>query len=98
MSSPGGKAPANIMMLAALVRFPLIFISGIFVPLSDMTGAAKYITYCSPLTYLVDVLNYSMGQAHAFDWWTDLLVLLGFMALFVVGAIVVLRGRSLKGL
>lgn len=98
LSSPGGKAPANIMMLAALVRFPLIFISGIFVPLSDMTGAAKYITYCSPLTYLVDALNHSMGQAHAFTWWTDLLVLLGFMALFVVGAIVVLRRKSLKGL
>ncbi len=74
LSSPGGKAPANIMMLAALVRFPLIFISGIFIPLSEMTGAAKYITYCSPLTYLVDALNQSMGQEHAFAWWVDLLV------------------------
>ena len=81
LSSPGGKAPANIMMLAALVRFPLIFISGIFIPVSEMTGAAKYITYCSPLTYLVDILNQSMGQAYVFDWWIDLLVLFGFMAL-----------------
>ena len=31
-------------------------------------------------------------------WWIDLLVLLGFMALFVVVAIVVLRRKSLKGL
>ena len=98
LSSPGGKAPANIMMLAALVRFPLIFVSGIFIPVSEMTGAARYITYCSPLTYLVDVLNQSMGQEHAFDWWVDLLVLIGFMVLFVVVAIVVLRRKSLKGL
>jgi ABC-2 type transport system permease protein len=98
LSSPGGKAPANIMMLAALVRFPLIFVSGIFIPLSQMTGAAKYIAYCSPLTYLVDVLNHSMDQVYAFSWWTDLLVLMGFMAMFVVVAVIVLKRKSLKGL
>jgi len=98
LSSPGGRAPANIMMLAALVRFPLIFISGIFIPLSGMTGAAKYITYCSPLTYLVDALNHSMGQAYVFSWWTDLLVLVGFMVVFVAVAIAVLKRKSLKGL
>ena len=98
LSAPAGKAPANIMMLAALVRFPLIFISGIFIPLSQMTGASRYIAYCSPLTYSVDVLNQSMGQSHAFDWWTDVLVLIGFMAVFVASAVVVLRRKSLKGL
>lgn len=98
LSAPAGKTPANIMMLAALVRFPLIFVSGIFIPLSQMTGASRYVTYCSPLTYLVDVLNQSMGQSYAFDWWTDLLVLFGFMALFVVVAVAVLRRKSLKGL
>jgi ABC-2 type transport system permease protein len=98
LSSPGGKAPANIMMLAALVRFPLIFVSGIFIPVSEMTGASRYVTYCSPLTYLVDILNQSMGQAYVFDWWADLIVLIGFMALFVVAAATVLKRMSLKGL
>jgi ABC-2 type transport system permease protein len=98
LSAPAGKAPANIMMLAALVRFPLIFVSGIFIPLSQMTGVSRFIAYCSPLTYSVDFLNQSMGQTHVFEWWTDLLVLLGFMALFVVSAVVVLKHKSLKGL
>ena len=98
LSAPAGKAPANIMMLAALVRFPLIFISGIFIPLSQMTGASRYIACCSPLTYSVDILNQSMGQSHVFDWWADVLVLIGFMALFVASAVVVLRRKSLKGL
>ncbi|MCE5296633.1 MAG: ABC transporter permease [Euryarchaeota archaeon] len=98
LSSPGGKAPANIMMLAALVRFPLIFVSGIFIPVSEMTGAARYITYGSPLTYLVDLLNHSMGQDYVFDWWADLLVLTGFTVLFVTVAMSVLRRMSLKGL
>jgi len=98
LSSPGGRTPANIMMLAALVRFPLIFVSGIFIPLSDMTGPGRYVTYCSPLTYLVDLLNQSMNQAHVFSWWADLLVMTAFMTVFVVSAIAVLKRKSLKGL
>jgi hypothetical protein len=39
-----------------------------------------------------------MGQAYVFDWWVDLLVLIGFMALFVAVAVAVLKRKSLKGL
>jgi len=98
LSSPGGKAPANIMMLAALVRFPLIFVSGIFIPLSEMAGASRYITYASPLTYLVDAMNQGTGQPYAFPWWADVLVMFGFTLVFLVGAITVLKRKSLKGL
>lgn len=98
LSSPGGKTPANIMMLAALVRFPLIFISGVFIPLSQMTGASRYIAYCSPLTYLVDALNQGAGQTYVFDWWVDLLVMGGFVLAFIITATTVLRRKSLKGM
>jgi ABC-2 type transport system permease protein len=98
LSSPGGKAPANIMMLAALVRFPLIFVSGVFIPVSQMTGVSRYVTYCSPLTYLVDALNMSSGQVSVFDWWIDVLVMIAFAAVFLLVAVTVLRRRSLKGM
>jgi len=39
-----------------------------------------------------------MGQAYVFSWWTDLLVLAGFMVVFVAVAIAVLKRKSLKGL
>jgi ABC-2 type transport system permease protein len=98
LSSFGGRVPANIMMLAALVRFPLIFISGIFIPLSDMTAPGIYISYLSPLTYLVDGLNAAMGQAPFFPWIVSLSVLLGFTALFLFGAVAVLGRNTMKGL
>jgi ABC-2 type transport system permease protein len=98
LSSPGGKTPANIMMLAALVRFPLIFVSGIFIPVSQMTGVGQYITYCSPLTYLVDALNLSTGQVSVFPWWVDILVMIAFAAVFLLVAVTVLRRRSLRGM
>jgi ABC-2 type transport system permease protein len=98
LSSPGGKTPANIMMLAALVRFPLIFVSGIFIPVSQMSGAGVYVTYCSPLTYLVDALNQSTGQVSVFPWWVDVLVMIAFGVVFLAVAVQVLRRRSLRGM
>ncbi|MFH0966545.1 MAG: ABC transporter permease, partial [Methanobacteriota archaeon] len=35
LASPSMDNPSNIMMLSSLVRLPLIFVSGIFVPLSQ---------------------------------------------------------------
>ena len=40
------------MIFSNLIRFPLIFISGIFVPLAQMQGWGLAIAYWSPLTYL----------------------------------------------
>lgn len=97
ISAPAGNVPSNVMMLSALVRFPLIFVSGIFMPLSEMAGAGKYIASCSPLTYLVDALNQSAGQARVFPWFVDILVMTGFTCLFLAAAIIILKHNSLKG-
>lgn len=98
LSSFGGRAPANIMMLAALVRFPLIFISGVFIPLSELTVPGLYITYGSPLTYLVDGLNASLGQAPFLGWVMDLLLLVLFTLVFLFAATKVLQRNMMKGL
>ncbi|OPY32477.1 MAG: ABC-2 type transporter [Methanomassiliicoccales archaeon PtaU1.Bin124] len=98
LSSPAGKVPANIMMLAALVRFPLIFISGVFVPLSEMTGAGQVVAYFSPLTYLVDGLNAALGQEAVIGAGWDLLALFLFTIIFLAGASYVLKRKAMKGL
>ena len=98
ISSTGGRTPSNVMMLSTLIRFPLIFISGVFVSLSTMTGATAAIAYFSPLTYLVDGLNASMGQASVFVWAVDVLILLLFTVLFVFATKRVLRRNLMKGL
>lgn len=98
LSSFGGRVPANIMMLAALVRFPLIFISGIFVPITELTEPGVFVTYASPLTYLVDGLNESMAQGSYFGWPVDLAILIGFTLLFIGAATRVLQRNQMKGL
>jgi len=98
LSSPAGRVPANIMMLAALVRFPLIFISGIFTPLAELSGNAMIITFMSPLTYLVDGLNAAMGQTSVVPIVVDMVVLIAYTAVFLFAASTILKRKALKGL
>ena len=98
LSSPAGPVPSNIMMLSSLVRFPLIFISGIFVPLSEMSGAFRGVTLMSPLTYLVDGLNHALGNEGVIPLALDMLVLLAFTVVFLLAANHILKRKALKGL
>jgi len=98
LSSPAGPVPSNIMMLAALVRFPLIFISGIFIPLAEMTGTSRMVTMFSPLTYLVDGFNHALGNEGVVPLALDMLVLLVFTICFLMAANHILKNKSLKGL
>jgi ABC-2 type transport system permease protein len=98
LSSPAGPVPSNIMMLSSLVRFPLVFISGIFVPLSEMEGPVRIVTMASPLTYLVDGFGHVMGSGGEIPLLVDMLVLLGFTAVFLLAATHILKTKALKGL
>jgi ABC-2 type transport system permease protein len=98
ISSTGGRTPSNVMMLSALVRFPLIFISGVFISLSEMSGPGIIVAYFSPLTYLVDGLDASMAQSSVIPWAVDILVLMLFTVLFAFGARKLLRRNLMKGL
>ena len=41
LASSASTNPSNVMLLSNLIRFPLIFISGIFVPLASLQGGRK---------------------------------------------------------
>ncbi|MCD6120710.1 MAG: ABC transporter permease [Spirochaetales bacterium] len=50
----------SVMMPSTLLRWPLLFISGIFIPLTAMSPLLRGVSYISPLTYTVDILNLSV--------------------------------------
>jgi len=50
LASPPTTNPAHIMMLSNLVRLPLLFLSGIFVPLDQMPVWARWIAPIAPLS------------------------------------------------
>jgi ABC-2 type transport system permease protein len=89
LSSPNVQNPSYIMMLSTLIRFPLIFISGIFLPLSQLKGVPRFLANFSPLTYLVDLMGFSLRGDIILSPLIDAGMLLGFGVLFALLAYVI---------
>jgi ABC-2 type transport system permease protein len=98
LASPTTDNPSNIMMLSSLIRLPLIFISGIFIPLSQLSGWVLILTSLSPLTYLVDLFNGALNGNAVYPSWIDMLVLLAVILLFIGCAKVIQKRNLVKGI
>lgn len=57
---PPTDTPASVMMISSMIKFPLVFISGIFIPIEEMPLVGKIISSISPLTYFTDLARYSI--------------------------------------
>jgi ABC-2 type transport system permease protein len=98
LASPTTDNPSNIMMLSSLVRLPLIFVSGIFIPLSQLGGWEWILTSLSPLTYLVDLFHASLNGDAVYPPWLDALVLVLVILVFIGCAKVIQRRNLVKGI
>ena len=73
-------------MPSTLIRWPLLFISGIFVPLEEMAPWTRALSYLSPLTYAQDLMNHAvLGSGHM-ALWLDLAVLPVLLVAFLIPA------------
>jgi ABC-2 type transport system permease protein len=85
-SAAPASTPSTIMMLSSAVKFPVVFISGIFIPLNELPGWGQAIAYISPLTYFTDMARSSIqGQGHL-PVAIDFLALLAFNVVFLIVA------------
>ena len=67
------------MTLSNFFRFPMIFLCGVFFPITSMPIVLKVIAFFLPLTYSVDALRQSMlAQDGLLHRWLDVAILLGF--------------------
>lgn len=83
LSVPPTDMPANTMILTILIKFPLIFISPLFMPISSTPLAV-----ISPLTYFIDIINTGLGGNSSFGtcgllFDFTILLLFGFIFLFL---------------
>jgi ABC-2 type transport system permease protein len=84
---PPTDVPADVMMLSSLVKFTLLFISGVFIPLDKLPLYGRIASYISPLTYLVDIMRQSVGYRGFIPLWLDLTSLALFTAIFLYAGI-----------
>lgn len=82
LSSPPTDEPSSIMTLSNLVRLPLIFFSGVFVPVNQMPAWGQWLSRISPLTYTTELLRAGIGQQVQIGPWWCAAALVGFCVLF----------------
>jgi len=87
MATPPTNAPSNVMMISSLIKFPLVFISGIFIPLESMPFWGKAIASFSPLTYFTDLTRYSLGNGSYYPILLDFTVIVLFTVIFFALAV-----------
>jgi ABC-2 type transport system permease protein len=88
-STPPTNVPSNIMMISNLFKFPLVFISGIFIPMEQMPSWGRLIALFSPLTYLTDLIRYSIQGISSYPVLLDFAAIILFMVAFMALAIVI---------
>jgi ABC-2 type transport system permease protein len=82
----------SAMMPMNLLRFPMLFISGVFTPLAAMPGFLQSIAYLMPLTYGVDVMRQTvLGPLAPLMLLADFGALIMFLASFLGAATLALR-------
>ncbi len=67
--------PGDVQMPSTLLRWGLMFVSGVFIPLNEMMPAARVIAYLSPLTYAQDLMNHAVMRSGVIHVWLDVVVL-----------------------
>ena len=62
-------------------RFPMIFLCGLFIPLSTLPTFIQPFSYILPVTYGVDLLNYSISGSNSISVIIDVVLIFSFCIL-----------------
>ncbi len=90
------RNPGDVQMPSTLIRWVLLFVSGVFVPLSEMSTVARGISYISPLTYAQDLMNHAVLGMGELALWLNLSILFLSGVIFLLPSIKLhKRGRVL---
>lgn len=85
-SVPPTNIPATVNMIASVVKFPVVFISGVFIALDELPAWGQAIAYISPLTYFTDIARSCVQDRGHLPLAVDFGVLIAFSALFLLAA------------
>lgn len=83
LSAPASNTPSQVMMLSNLVRLPVIFVSGVFLPFSQMPAWGRWLAPLSPLSYCADLIRAGFGESSYFGFTVNVAALLAFAGFFL---------------
>jgi ABC-2 type transport system permease protein len=93
--SVGVREIFEAMTLSNFFRFPMVFLCGVFLPLTAMPLILQIIGFALPLTYSVDALRQSLlSHGGLIPRWLDILILFAYCLFLFQIATIVFRKRS----
>ncbi len=78
---------STVMMISTMVKFPLVFISGIFIPVGELPSWGQVLASVSPLTYVTDLCRYSFQGTSYYPIPVDIAALVIFLVIFMTVAV-----------
>ncbi|MFH0926004.1 MAG: ABC transporter permease [bacterium] len=89
------KEVYEAQIIINFLRFPMLFLCGVFFPISSLPRFLQPLSYLLPLTYAVDLLKISTTNMNfMFNVTIDLVVLIFFTIVLILGSI----HSSIKGI
>jgi ABC-2 type transport system permease protein len=79
-----GQTPGQVMMPLNFVRIPMLFVSGVYIPIGELPLIGQLASLLSPLTHTVELARYAFGSGGFFSPTINLSVLAAYSALFLV--------------
>jgi len=80
--------------LANFVRFPMMFLNGVFVPVESLPGGLQIVARVVPLTYSVEIMREALTGTPFNYGLADLAVLAGFTAVLFALAVRILERET----
>ncbi len=87
--------PGEVMMPMNFVRIPLLFISGLYIPLEDLPILGQAAAFLSPLTHTLDLLRLGLGS-NSFYGITGNISMLTLFAIIFIGMSFTFHRKTMK--
>ena len=78
-----GQSPGQVMMPLNFVRIPLLFISGVYTPVTELPSWGQIGSMLSPLTHTIELARYALGGETFFGPLVNITVLSLYTVLFL---------------
>lgn len=78
-----GQHPGQVMMPMNFVRIPLLFISGVFIPLSELPVWGQSLSIFSPLTHTIELVKGGLGGENIFGPFVNVAFLVVYVLVFL---------------
>jgi ABC-2 type transport system permease protein len=79
-----GQGPGQVMMPLNFVRIPLLFVSGVYVPIQNLPSWGQVASAVSPLTHTIELIRLGLGGENFFGLTVNVIVLACYLTVFLL--------------